>query len=86
MTVLEAIACGTPIISTENCGIMEYFRDRVGLVVKPTPKSLADALLKILQDEELGDVFRRNGEKVIEKFDVSKTILQLEEVYEAARA
>ena len=83
MTILEAVACRMPIILTENCGIMEYFRDRVGLVVKPTPKSLVDTLLKILQDEELSDVFRRNCEKVIEDFDVSKTILQLEEVYEA---
>ena len=84
MTILEAVACGTPIILTDYCGITEYFRDKVGLVVKPIPKNLVDALLKILQDEELRDVFRGNCQKVIGEFDVSKTILQLEEVYEAA--
>jgi len=84
MTILEAVACGTPIILTDYCGITEYFRDKVGLVVKPIPKNLVDALLKILQEEELREFFRGNCQKVIGEFDISKTILQLEEVYEAA--
>jgi len=82
MTVLEAIACGTPIVSTENCGIMEYFRDKVGLVVKPYSNHLGEALLEMLTNQEKQKIFRENCKTVIEKFSVSETVSKLEEVYE----
>ncbi len=82
LTVLEAVACGTPIILSENCLIAEYFRDKVGLVVKPDPNHLAEALLEILLDQDKQNSFREKCNMVIEGFSISKTISKLEEVYE----
>jgi len=82
MSVLEAVACGTPVILTENCGITEYFRDKVGLVVNPDSNHLREALLEILLDQDKQDSFRESCNTVIEEFSISKTVSKLEEVYE----
>jgi glycosyltransferase involved in cell wall biosynthesis len=82
MTVLEAVACGTPTILTENCGIAEYFRDKTGLVVKTdSPSHLQEALLEMLINREKQNVFRENCKTVIQKFNISETVSKLEEVY-----
>jgi glycosyltransferase involved in cell wall biosynthesis len=55
--LLEAMACGLPVISTGVSGIPEAIEDGVnGLLVPPDdPKSLADALLTIKRDRELAN-------------------------------
>ena len=82
MSVLEAVACGTPVILTENCGIADYFRDKVGLVVKPVPNHLCEALLEMLLNQEKQNTYRKNCKSAIKEFEISKTVLKLEEVYE----
>ena len=84
VSIMEAVACGTPIILTENCGIAEWFKDRVGLVVTPFPKELEEALLVMLQDATLNAFFRRNCSKVIGTFDISTIVRKFEKVYEDA--
>jgi glycosyltransferase involved in cell wall biosynthesis len=81
MSILEAVACGTPLILTETCGIAEYFRDKTGMVVPPIPKKIEEALLNILQDTILSNVFRTNCLNLRGTFDISKTVLTLEEIY-----
>ncbi|MDI6846756.1 MAG: glycosyltransferase [Candidatus Bathyarchaeia archaeon] len=81
ISVLEAVACGTPVILTEKCGIAEYFKDKAGLVVKPNPEEFGKALPKMLQDEERQN-FRRNCRTIIKEFNISEIISKLEEVYE----
>ena len=81
MTALEAVACGTLVILTENCGIAEHFRDKVGLVVKPDSNHLAGALLEILLDWKRRDIFRENCKTAIRKFNISKIVSRLEKVY-----
>jgi len=82
MSVLEAVACGSPVILTENCGVAGYFRDKVGLVVKPDSKHLGEALLEMLLNRERQEIFRENCKTVIEKFNISQTVSILEKVYE----
>lgn len=82
MTVLEALACGTPIILTENCGLSDLIRDNVGLVVTPDSTKLTEALLKLLLDSDEQNMFRQKGKTLINEFNISKTIAKLEKVYE----
>jgi len=84
MTVLEAVACGTPIILSENCGIAEYFKDKVGLVVKPDSSHIQEALLEMLLNQKRQNIFRENYKTVIEKFNISNTVSKLEICYERA--
>jgi glycosyltransferase involved in cell wall biosynthesis len=82
MSLLEAVACGTPVILTKNCGVAEYFRDKVGLVVNPNSSRVREALIEMLLDQKRQDIFRENCKTVIEQFNISKTVSELEEVYE----
>lgn len=60
-TVLEAAACGIPIIVTEKCGISDIVRDKMGLVVKLNEKELTDAMILLINDKELRERFSKNG-------------------------
>jgi glycosyltransferase involved in cell wall biosynthesis len=81
MSALESIACGTPVILTENCGIAEYLKDRISLVVPPIPKSVEKALLEILENEALRVSISRSSLRARNLFDISGIVLKLEEIY-----
>jgi glycosyltransferase involved in cell wall biosynthesis len=83
LTPLEAMACGTPVILTANCGIAEFFKDKVGLVIDPNPSSLHDALHKLLSNDDQ-TLYRENCKMLIKAFDISKVVSELERVYEEA--
>jgi len=82
MGLLEAVACGTPVILTENCGVAEYFRDKAGLVVDLNLNHLREALIEMSLNQKRQDFFRENCKTLIERFNISKTVSKLEEVYE----
>ena len=81
MSVLEAIAWRTPVILTENCGIARYFNEKVGLVVKPDSSHIQEALFEMLLNRKRQSIFRGNCKTAIERFNISKTVSNLEEVY-----
>lgn len=65
--VLEAMACGLPVVATSVSGIPEAIADReTGLLVEPNDsKTLADALQLVLETPELrADLGRAAAEKV----------------------
>lgn len=82
ITPIEAIACGTPVILTENCGIAEYFKDKVGMLVEPYTDHLSKALLEMLLDEDRQRAFRKNCKAVVEEFSISKIVSKLQKIYE----
>jgi glycosyltransferase involved in cell wall biosynthesis len=61
--LIEARACGTPVVSTATGGIPEQVRDReTGLLVKPgDPQELAAAVARLLDDESLRTRVAANG-------------------------
>ncbi len=52
-TAAEAVAAGTPVIVTQQCGIAPLLADDAGLVVSHDPVALAGALERVLRDTEL---------------------------------
>jgi glycosyltransferase involved in cell wall biosynthesis len=84
MSILEALACGIPIILTENCGINEYFRSKLCLAVKPDPDALSGVLLEMLLNKQQMSTFRQNCRTIVEAFGISRTVSKLERAYEDA--
>lgn len=68
-TILEAMSCGMPVVATDIPGISEVVRDKeTGLLVPPKdPKALADAIIKLLKDEELRRKMGEAGRKRVEE-------------------
>lgn len=81
MTVLEAIACGTPIILTQSCGLADFVEDNVGLICEPNPKALQDLMYKMLKSAKQKEEFRNNCKVNIKKFDIRSVVKRLEELY-----
>ena len=85
-SLLEAMACGIPSIATNVEGNSEVITDgETGLLVPPRdPKSLAEATLKLLDDEELRHRIGANGrEHVANNYDWESIIDRIESIYSA---
>lgn len=80
MTVLEAIACGTPVVLSKNCVLADYVKDKVGLVADLKVMALAQAIIRIIEPAKQ-DLFRKNCAEFIKQFGNSTTISKIETVY-----
>ena len=82
MTLLEAMACGTPVIVTDRCGIVDVINGQAGLVVPYDKDQLRDALLHMLSDDQMRLRFGEKGKLLVrEKFNWEKIAEQVEGVY-----
>jgi len=82
ITVLEAWACGAPVIVTDRCGIADFV-DKVGYVVEYDKDQLRDAIFKVVSDEELRRRFGEEGRRLVrEEFGWEKVVKRVEKVYE----
>ena len=70
LTLLEAAACGLPLVATENGGPVDIIGNcQNGFLVDPLDtEAIADALLKILKDEAQWSAFSENGLKNVTRF------------------
>jgi glycosyltransferase involved in cell wall biosynthesis len=83
VAVVEALACGLPIIISNKVGIYNDVRDyNAGLVVNTNPESLHNAIVTLLNNAELQQTFVDNGKKLIrERYDINKVSLQMIEAF-----
>ena len=88
MAVLEAFACGVPVLATEFGGLPELVQeDRYGRTVPgDDPVAMADALDVLLADPErafrIGQAARRHAEQ---RFAPERHLRELEQLYRGAR-
>lgn len=82
ISVLEACACGTPVIVTKNQGVASYIKGRAGEVIPFDHEELSKAMEKLLVNEELRKKYGENGEKMVkELFAWERIIDRYEQVY-----
>ena len=64
---LEAMACGTPVVGVKEGGLREsILHNKTGLLKKKKKKDFANAIIKLLNDEELWNRLSQTGIKYIE--------------------
>ena len=73
---LEAMACGTPVVMSDNKGSRDYAISNFNtLVSQPGDvNSLANNLLKVLQDGKLRERLIENGLETAKKFTWTSTV------------
>lgn len=86
---LEALACGVPLVTTDNGGCREYAIDEeTALVVPPRePRAMADAIARLRADRELARRLAGAGLELIrERFDWSASADAFEAAISTARS
>jgi glycosyltransferase involved in cell wall biosynthesis len=82
--LMEAMACGLPVISTRLVGIPDLIRhEETGLLVEPhDPFGLADAISRLMHDRSLAVRLAESGRRwVVERFDLRDCLEPLIERY-----
>jgi len=84
VTILEAMACGLPIVATRVGGVPDIIEDGANgyLINTKNPEQIAEALLRVLQDEELQKIMSNNNRKSAEKYRWDTVAATLEGVYQ----
>lgn len=67
MALVEAMACGTPVVATRVGGMLEIVDERTGLLTDPSdPVALADAISRLLHDDDLRRSMGAEGRSRVE--------------------
>ena len=70
LPVLEAMACGCPVVTTGNEGVLEYAEDNFNvLITRIGDPQYSDKILKVLNNHELKNKLIINGLTTVGKFD-----------------
>lgn len=81
--VLEAMACGLPVVATNVGGVPELVvHGKTGLIVPPgDPEALSDALISLLRDGELRQSMGKAGrQRALAEFSIPRMVQQTETV------
>lgn len=75
LAVLEALACGTPVVTADRGGARELVDRACGAWGAPTPEALADAVQRLAARPE--DVVRRAARQRAEQFGWDRTVARM---------
>ena len=84
LTALEAMACGVPTVVADTSALPEVVGDAALLHPPTEEEALADALLRLLQDEDLRATLRKRGQERAARFTWDETARQTLAVYREA--
>lgn len=83
IVLLEAMASGIPIVATNVDGINEVVVDgESGILVPPkNPEAIADAVLKIIENDQLAERLIMRGYERAKSFDIKEHVYKLHNFY-----
>jgi glycosyltransferase involved in cell wall biosynthesis len=84
--LLEAMACGTPVITSDCTSVSEVAGDAAILIDPSSTESISNALLRLLRDEPLRLRLIQQGKSRVQKFTWESTVQKTLDVYVELRA
>ena len=86
VAICEAMACGTPVVITENCSLPEAAEEGAGLVIKRNTAAIAAALDQVLSNpDQARTMGARARELVVSRFTWQKVAETSANAYESIR-
>lgn len=82
-TVVEAMVCGTPVVSHNETSLPEICGDAAICVNARDPDELAGAIRRVLEDKELRCSLVQRGYRNVERFSFATAARQTLQIYEA---
>ena len=84
LAALEAMACGIPLIASDNRGTREYMQHNInGIVCDPKDvEAFARAIVRIKTNKAFARRITENGLKTVQNFSVDKSTEIMRELYE----
>jgi colanic acid/amylovoran biosynthesis glycosyltransferase len=86
VTLIEALSCYVPVVSTTTGGISELFEGIDGSLLVPprNPTALAEAISKLIEDCDLRERLTESGRKRVEEsFAIEQVVTELIRRFEA---
>jgi|HubBroStandDraft_2_1064218.scaffolds.fasta_scaffold01221_5 glycosyltransferase involved in cell wall biosynthesis len=83
-TVLEAMACGTPVVCNPRTSLQEVAGDAALYANPANPDEFAHALFQAFSDPAIRDTLQQNARKNLQRFSWSNTAAQTLAVYHQA--
>ncbi len=83
LPILEAMACGTPVVASNTSSMPEVAGDAALLIDPYQEKQIEGAIQQILSDPELASSLSQKGLKRARQFSWHRTALEMAEVYQA---
>jgi glycosyltransferase involved in cell wall biosynthesis len=81
--VLEAMACGTPIVATDIGSVPEYVPPEAGVLTPPRdPQAMADAILALMADGARVEALGTRARAAAAMLDYRHVAAQLDDVYQ----
>ena len=75
--LLEALACGTPVISSANSALKEIFSSTAWLIPKNETDEIYYAISQILNNPELSSEIVKKGKQLLQQFSYEKTAREI---------
>lgn len=85
-TAVEAAACGTPVVVTENCGVAALLAGIAGIVVPHETEAVARAVEQILGDSKLSERLSEGGKQAARKLGWDEPVSEMEKLYSGLAA
>jgi glycosyltransferase involved in cell wall biosynthesis len=80
-TAAEAVAAGTPVIITDQCGIAPLLKDVAGLVVRHDEEDLTLALSRLLEDNQLYGKLRNGCAAAMATLGWEEPLQEMDQIY-----
>ncbi len=78
---LEAMASGTPVITSNVSSLPEVVGDAALLIDPLDPRAIADAMRKVLMDSDLRETLRQKGFERVREFSWERSVRRVREIY-----